>query len=210
MQQKKVTGGDSGTTSSSVDQNQRIRTSGQQILQSLASHSSAGSSMNANERSQGQLPSAVGQVMDSRPLGAQGSDGQIDMANFMSQVLQSPALNGLVTGVSEQTGVVSPDVFRNMLQQLTQSPQMRNTVNQIVQQVDTQDLGNMFAGLGRGEGGGLDLPRMFQQMMPIVSQALSGRSAPSQLYSAVEAEPPSRYDDRMSSDDKQNEQNFQV
>ncbi|KAE8057334.1 hypothetical protein FH972_014035 [Carpinus fangiana] len=210
MQQKKVTGGDSGTTSSSVDQNQRIRTSGQQILQSLASHSSAGSSMNANERSQGQLPSAVGQVMDSRPLGAQGSDGQIDMANFMSQVLQSPALNGLVTGVSEQTGVVSPDVFRNMLQQLTQSPQMRNTVNQIVQQVDTQDLGNMFAGLGRGEGGGLDLPRMFQQMMPIVSQALSGRSAPAQLYSAVEAEPPSRDDDRMSSDDKQNEQNFQI
>ena len=209
MQQKKVTGGDSGTTSSSVDQNQWIRTSGQQILQSLASHSSAVSSMNVNERSQGQLPSAVGQVMDSRPLGAQGSDGQIDMANFMSQVLQSPALNSLVTGVSEQTGVVSPDVCRNMLQQLTQSPQMRNTVNQIVQQVDTQDLGNMFAGLGRGQGGGLDLPRMFQQMMPIVSQALSGRPAPSQL-SAVEAEPPSRYNDRLSSDDKQNEQNVQV
>ncbi|XP_059459775.1 ubiquitin-like domain-containing protein CIP73 isoform X2 [Corylus avellana] len=210
MQQKKVTGGDSGTTSASVDENQRIRTSGQQILQSLASHSSAVSSMNANERSQGQLPSAVGQVMDSRPLGAQGSDGQIDMANLMSQVLQSPALNGLVTGVSEQTGVVSPDVFRNMLQQLTQSPQMRNTVNQIVQQVDTQDLGNMFAGLGRGQGGGLDLPRMFQQMMPIVSQALSGRSTPSQLFSAVEAEPPSRYNERLSSDDKQNEQNFQI
>jgi hypothetical protein len=210
MQQRKVTGGDSGTTSSSVDQNQQIRTSGQHILQSLASHSSAVSSMNANEQSQGQLPSAVGQVMDSRPLGGQGSDGQIDMANIMSQVLQSPALNGLVTGVSEQTGVVSPDLFRNMLQQFSQSPQMRNTVNQIVQQVDTQDLGNMFAGLGRGQGGGLDLPRMFQQMMPIVSQALSGRSTPSQLFSAVEAEPQSRYNERLSSDDKQNEQNFQV
>jgi hypothetical protein len=210
MQQRKVTGGDSGTTSSSVDQNQQIRTSGQHILQSLASHSSAVSSMNANEQSQGQLPSAVGQVMDSRPLGGQGSDGQIDMANIMSQVLQSPALNGLVTGVSEQTGVVSPDLFRNMLQQFSQSPQMRNTVNQVVQQVDTQDLGNMFAGLGRGQGGGLDLPRMFQQMMPIVSQALSGRSTPSQLFSAVEAEPQSRYNERLSSDDKQNEQNFQV
>ncbi|XP_062163600.1 ubiquitin-like domain-containing protein CIP73 isoform X2 [Alnus glutinosa] len=210
MQQRKVTGGDSGTTSSSVDQNQQIRTSGQHILQSLASHSSAVSSMNANEQSQGQLPSAVGQVMDSRPLGGQGSDGQIDMANIMSQVLQSPALNGLVTGVSEQTGVVSPDLFRNMLQQFSQSPQMRNTVNQIVQQVDTQDLGNMFSGLGRGQGGGLDLPRMFQQMMPIVSQALSGRSTPSQLFSAVEAEPQSRYNERLSSDDKQNEQNFQI
>lgn len=211
MQQKsKVTSGDSGTTSASVDQDQRIRTSGQHILQSLASHISAGSSLNANERSLGQLPSAVGQVPDSRPMGGQGSDDQNDMANLMSQVLQSPALNGLVAGVSEQTGVVSPDVFRNMLQQLTQSPQMRNTVNQIVQQVDTQDLGNMFAGLGRGQGGGLDLPRMFQQMMPIVSQALSGRSTPSQLFSAVEAEPQSRYNERLSSDDKQNEQNFQI
>ncbi|KAG6704681.1 hypothetical protein I3842_07G144800 [Carya illinoinensis] len=127
------------------------------------------------------------------------------------KVLQTPALNGLLAGVSEQTGVGSPDFLRNTLQQLTQSPQMRNAVGQIVQQVDSQDLGNMFAGLGRGQGGGLDLSRMFQQMMPIVSQALSGGSNPQQLFPPMEAEPQSQYNElNLSSDDKQHEQNLQT
>ncbi|KAF5462187.1 hypothetical protein F2P56_018216 [Juglans regia] len=194
MQQKsKVMGGDSGTTSTSDDQNQQIRKSGQQILQSLASRSSVVNNMNANERSPEQLPSPI------------------DMAGLMSQVMQTPSLNGLLTSVSEQAGVGSPDFLRNVLQQLSQSPQMRNTVSQVVQQVDSQDLGSMFAGLGRGQGGGLDLPRMFQQMMPIVSQVLRGGSTHSQLSPAMEAEAqPHHNEPRMRNDDKQNEQNFQT
>ncbi|KAM3710958.1 hypothetical protein ACJW31_01G071400 [Castanea mollissima] len=204
-------GGDGVTASASVDQDRRIRTSGQQLLQSLASHSSAANSMNANEQLLGQLPSVVGQVMDSRPLGGQGSDDQIDMASVMSQVLQTPALNGLLAGVSEQTGAGSPDVLRNMLQQFTESPQMRNTINQIAQQVDTQDLGNMFTGLGRGQGGGLDLSRMFQQMMPIVSRAIGGGPTTSQLFPSAEAVTQPEFNGRrLSRDDKPNEHNVQI
>ncbi|XP_041020370.1 ubiquitin-like domain-containing protein CIP73 [Juglans microcarpa x Juglans regia] len=194
MQQKsKVMGGDRGTTSTSDDQNQQIRKSGQQILQSLASRSSVVNNMNANERSPEQLPSPI------------------DMAGLMSQVMQTPSLNGLLTSVSEQAGVGSPDFLRNVLQQLSLSPQMRNTVSQVVQQVDSQDLGSMFAGLGRGQGGGLDLPRMFQQMMPVVSQVLRGGSTHSQFFPAMEAEAQPHYNEpRMGNDDKQNEQNFQT
>lgn len=167
--------------------------------------------MNANEQLLGQLPSVVGQVTDSRPLGGQGSDDQIDMASVMSQVLQTPALNGLLAGVSEQTGAGSPDVLRNMLQQFTESPQMRNTINQIAQQVDSQDLGNMFTGLGRGQGGGLDLSRMFQQMMPIVSRAIGGGSTTSQLFPSAEAVTQPEFNGRrLSRDDKPNEHNVQV
>ncbi|XWS24569.1 hypothetical protein CRYUN_Cryun28dG0114000 [Craigia yunnanensis] len=118
-------------------------------------------------------------VQSSRLSVVQSSDDQLDAANAVSQVLQSPALNGLLVGVSAQTGVGSPDVFRNMLQQFTQSPQIMNTVSQLALQVDSQDIGNMFSGLGGVQGGGIDLSLMVQQMMPIVSQALShGASAP--------------------------------
>ena len=120
------------------------------------------------------LQQTASPTVHSRSLHGPGSNSQIDLGSSMSQVLQSPALNGLLTGLSEQTGAGSPDVLRNMLQQITQSPQMRNTVNQIAQQVDPQDFEQMFAGSGRGQGGGIDLSRMFQQMMPIVSQVLGG------------------------------------
>ncbi|KAL2585413.1 hypothetical protein AAZV13_14G187100 [Glycine max] len=172
-------GADDGSSSSSVNQNQQTRTDGQHILQTLASHGSGLNSRNANGPSQRPLPS---------------SDRPIDVAGLMSQALHSPALNGLLEGVSQQTGVDSPDGLRNMLHQFTQSPQMMNTVNQIVQQVGSQDVGNMFAGTERGQGGGIDISRMFQQMMPIVSRALGGGN-PSSLFSAEEAEPHAPYRD---------------
>ncbi|KAL0016866.1 hypothetical protein SO802_003935 [Lithocarpus litseifolius] len=232
-QKLQVLGGDGGTGSTSVDQDRRIRTSGQQLLQSLASRSSAANSMNANEQLLGQLPSVGGQQLlqslasrssaansmnaNEQLLGqlpsvvGQGSDDQIDMASVMSQVLQTPALNGLLAGVSEQTGAGSPDVLRNMLQQFTESPQMRNTINQIAQQVDSQDLGNMFTGLGRGQGGGLDLSRMVQQMMPIVSRAIGGGSTTSQFFPSAEAVTQPEFNGRrLSRDDKPNEHNVQI
>ncbi|PON90416.1 Ubiquitin [Trema orientale] len=180
--------GDGGTTSTSSNQNQQIR-SNQQVL--------------------GQPSSVIQPVGDGGPLGGQGSVGQGDLASVMSQVLHSPALNGLLTGVSEQTGVGSPDALRNMLQQFTQSPQMRNVVNQIAQQVDNQDAGNMFAGMG-GQGGGLDFSRMFQQMMPIVSRALgtTGSTAP-QPVSVLQPQSLPQYGERNSSEYENNDQNLQ-
>ncbi|CAH1415535.1 unnamed protein product [Lactuca virosa] len=101
--------------------------------------------------------------------------GQLDPAAIMSQMVANPALDGLLSGVSSQTGIGSPDVLRNMLGQLTQNPAMMNTVNQIAQQIDgNQDLSNMFSGMGGGGGGGFDLSGMIQQMMPIVAQAFGG------------------------------------
>lgn len=115
------------------------------------------------------------------PTRRQNADGQSDIADAMSQILHGPALDGLLAGVSQQTGVGSPDMLRNMLQQFTENPAMRNTVNQIAQQIDNHDLGSMFSGLDGGPGGGIDLSRMMQQMMPIVSKALGGVSSVSEL-----------------------------
>ncbi|KAG8494316.1 hypothetical protein CXB51_012120 [Gossypium anomalum] len=183
---------DTGTTSSSLDESLSTRMTGQKILQSLASQSS---SMNRVEDDS--LSSNPG-IQSNRSSGVQSSDDQLDVANAVSQVLQSPAINGLLAGVSEQTGVGSPDVFKNMLRQLTQSPQIMNTVNQIAQEVDSQDIGNMFSGLGGGQGGGVDLSRMVQQMMPIVSQALGqGASAPPPFH-AVEPKQQVHHDGRKS------------
>ena len=113
--------GNNGTTSSSLDLNLSARTTGQQILQSPASQSS---SMNRVEHD---ASSSNPGVQSSRLSGVQSSDDQLDAANAVSQVPQSPALNGLLAGVSAQTGVGSPDVFRNMMQQFTQSPQIMNS-----------------------------------------------------------------------------------
>jgi hypothetical protein len=179
---------DSGTTSTSANQSQQMRTD-----QQVSGH-----------------PSSVVQLArDGEPLGGVGSAGQDDLATVMSQVLQSPALNGMLSGVSEQTGVGSPDALRNMLQQFTQSPQMRNVVNQIAQQVDGQDVGNMFTGLG-GQGGGLDFSRMFQQMMPIVSRALgsTGSTAP-QPVSVAEPQALPQYNQRNLSGNENNDQYLQ-
>ncbi|TYI83176.1 hypothetical protein E1A91_D05G273400v1 [Gossypium mustelinum] len=169
--------GVNGTASSSLDRNARM--AGQQILQSLASQSSSLNRVDSSSGNQG--------VLGSRLSGGQGSDDQLAAANAVSQVLQSPALNGLLAGVSQQTGAGSPDDFRNMLQQLTQSPQIMNTVSQLAQQVDSQDIGNMFSGFGGGQGGGIDLSRMVQQMMPIVSQALGCGPSATPSFPAVES-----------------------
>ncbi|GAU12226.1 hypothetical protein TSUD_01930 [Trifolium subterraneum] len=154
---------DDGSSSSSINRSQETRTDSQNAVNLI----------NADRPS------------SQRPIPSGGS--QIDVAGLMSQVLHSPALNGLLEGFSQQTGVDSPDGLRNMLQQFTQSPQMMNTVNQIAQQVGSQDMGNLLTGTGRGQGGSVDFSRMFQQMMPIVSQALGGGNPPS-LFSAAEPE----------------------
>lgn len=172
-----VKSSDGGTSNAQLDQNLNSTSVGQHLLRTLASPSSVRNGIGANEPSYGQLP-VVGRVTESKQSGGQDTDSQVDTASAISEVLHSTELNGLLSGFSQQTGVGSPDVLRNMLQQLTQSPQIMNTVNQIAQQIDTQDVGNMFSGLGGGRAGGIDLSRMVQQMMPVVSQALGHRSAP--------------------------------
>ncbi|KAG5542815.1 hypothetical protein RHGRI_015799 [Rhododendron griersonianum] len=210
--QPRSVGRDSGsTTSSAPNQNQQPTVDGHQALQSLAS---LANQRNINSPSPGQLPPALGQIMESLQMGGQGAesaDGNFDAASVMSQVLHTPALNGLLAGVSEQTGIGSPDALKNMLQQFTQNPAMRNTVNQLAQQFDSQDLGSMFSGLGRGQGGGIDLASMVQQMMPIVSQALGGAPTTSRPTSVFRPDPQSQYVERSSDrDEKATDQESQI
>ncbi|XP_011041274.1 PREDICTED: large proline-rich protein BAG6-like isoform X2 [Populus euphratica] len=177
---------DSETTNTHPNQNPDSGIIGQQLLQSLAFHSSC---TDRNITPSDPVAPSAGQVMEGRPPINLSSDGQLDTASVVSQVLHSPVINNLLTGVSEQTGVGSPNVFRNMLQQLTQNPQIMNTVSQIAQQVDSQDFGNMFSGLGSGQGGGIDLSGMVRQMMPVVSQVLVSGSPTPQLFPTPEPEP---------------------
>ncbi|KAI9395509.1 hypothetical protein POPTR_005G247900v4 [Populus trichocarpa] len=186
---------DSETTNTHPNQNPDTGIIGQQLLQSLAFHSSG---TNRNIMPSDPVAPSAGQVMEGRPPINLSSDGQLDTASVVSQVLHSPVINNLLTGVSEQTGVGSPNVLRNMLQQLTQNPQIMNTVSQIAQQVDSQDLGNMFSGLGSGQGGGIDLSGMVRQMMPVVSQVLVRGSPTPQLFPTPEPEPQMQSNERES------------
>ncbi|KAL9999817.1 hypothetical protein Hdeb2414_s0460g00898651 [Helianthus debilis subsp. tardiflorus] len=110
----------------------------------------------------------------------------------MNQLMQNPALNNLLAGVSNQNGSGSPDLFRNLMSQVAQNPEMMNTVNQFAQNMDgNQDLSSMLAGMGGSGGSGsgnLDMSSLVQQMMPFVSQALnsgsgSGSSSSNKLQS---------------------------
>ncbi|KAH0850007.1 hypothetical protein HID58_095875 [Brassica napus] len=69
----------------------------------------------------------------------------------MSQVLESAVLDGLLAGVSRQGGVELPNMLRNMLHQFTQNPQIMNTVQQIAQQVDGQEIENMMQAKRKGK-----------------------------------------------------------
>ncbi|KAK6939043.1 Ubiquitin-like domain [Dillenia turbinata] len=193
---------DDGGSSVTPNQNQQVRT-GEQVLQSSSSRT-------ATTHSPMQQPPFLGQMMESMPPGGLGSDGQFDAAGMMSQVLQSPALNGLLAGVSEQAGVDSPDVLRNMLQQFTQNPVIMSTVNQLAQQINPQDFGDVLSGMG-GQGGGIDLSRMVQQMMPVVSRALSGVTNSPQPCNLLESEPqPESTERRLSTDGRISDQNSQA
>ncbi|XP_065848146.1 ubiquitin-like domain-containing protein CIP73 [Euphorbia lathyris] len=185
-----------GTGSTPASQNLNSGTSSQQLLQSLASHLSGANSSGVNNAGAGPIPPSDGMNPESGLLGQQNSAAPLDTADMMSQVIQSPALNGLLAGFSDQTGVGSPNVLRDMLQQLTQNPQVMSTVGQIAQQVENQGLGNMFSGLGGGQGGGLDLSRMMQQMMPVVSQVLGHGGPGTQSFSPLESEPQQNYSGR--------------
>ncbi|CAN0871841.1 Ubiquitin-like domain-containing protein CIP73 [Linum grandiflorum] len=157
----------------------------QQLLQTLGSRSS-GTRVVSDDTPSGQMPSfnVSSEVIE------HDIDGQMDAASAVSQALRSPGLDNLLAGVSQQTGLGSPNVLRNMLQELTQNPQIMNAVGQIAQQVDTQDIGNMFSGTGGGQGGGgFDLSRMVQQMMPVVSQVLGQGSVEPRAFPAPEPVP---------------------
>ncbi|KAJ0975090.1 hypothetical protein J5N97_017055 [Dioscorea zingiberensis] len=179
----------------SISQNEGYIATAQQGLQSLASESSNTRPENA-AGAMFPVPPFISQIMNNLPLSGQGANEQVDMGSMMSHILQSPGFNRLLTGVAEQAGVGSSADLKNMLEQCTQSPAVRNTLNQIVQQVDGQspDVGGLLSGLGRNQGG-INLASMMQQMLPVVSQALGRGSTHSTSFNGIlsETEPECAY-----------------
>ncbi|KAL3629152.1 hypothetical protein CASFOL_026374 [Castilleja foliolosa] len=139
---------------------------GQQVLQSLASPSSRGGE-NPPTFS-GEPSHHARDVLGGMPTARQNSNNDnIDIADAMSQALGGSSLDDELARLSQQTGVGSPVMLRNILQQFTQESGYE----------DVQDFESVFSCVESQGGGDVDLlARMIQQMMPIVSQALGSTS----------------------------------
>ncbi|CAM0948177.1 unnamed protein product [Alopecurus aequalis] len=161
------TSGDSGEApdTSSVARSQEAVLMGQQALQALvAKGTNASSSGMTNSRPASSTPQAAAGLPPRRP----GGEGQVDIGSMLSSVLNSPVFGNLMSNVAAQTGLESPGDVRNIMEDLTQNPAVMDTLSSMVQGVD---------GPRRGQGGGFDLSRMMQQMMPVVNQVLGGVAA---------------------------------
>ncbi|KAG9442114.1 hypothetical protein H6P81_017968 [Aristolochia fimbriata] len=162
----------SGIESSSANQTEQSIARGQQVLKSLISRGA--SNQNRSNSSQSAVqPPVSDQFRESLPSNAQGGDHghrQVDAAGLMSQMLASPAIDNLLSGMSQQAGFLPTGGLRGMLEQITDSPSMRNVINQFAGQVE----GNMVPGLESGQRGPVDMSRLFQQLMPVLSQAVGG------------------------------------
>ncbi|XP_074584201.1 uncharacterized protein LOC141840189 isoform X2 [Curcuma longa] len=193
--------------SSSVSQNSESISRGQELLRSIVSQVSDGNGDNMNSSS-GPFPSALNQLAGSLSFGGQGSREQVDADDLMSQVLRGPTFNNFLTNVVEQTGLGSPAALRGMLEQCIQSPVMMNTMNNIVQQVEGQDLGSMIRG-SAGSQGGIDFSSMMRQMMPIVSQVIGRVPSQSPSVSVNESEPQSQSNDTIRPEERIDESKLQ-
>jgi hypothetical protein len=142
----------------------------QQFLQGVASQNTNASRSNSTTSAP---PSSTPQPTTRVPLRRQGGEGQPDIGSMISGMLNNPVFGNLLSNVATQAGGSRGDL-RSMMEGL-QSPAVVDTISNIVQNVDEEDLGSMF-GPGRGQGG-IDLSRMMQQMMPVVSQVLGGAGA---------------------------------
>ncbi|KAM0857540.1 hypothetical protein ACQ4PT_048395 [Festuca glaucescens] len=161
------TSGDSGEApdTSSVTRSQEAVLMGQQALQALVSKSANASSGSATSS---HSASSTPQVAAGMPPRRSGGEGQVDIGSMLSSVLNSPVFGNLMSNVAAQTGLESPSDVRNIMEDLTQNSAVMDTLSSMVQSVD---------GPRRGQGGGFDLSRMMQQMMPVVNQVLGGVAA---------------------------------
>jgi hypothetical protein len=138
----------------------------QQFLQGVASqntNASRSTTTNSAPPSSTPQPTRV-------PLRRQGGEGEPDIGSMVSGILSNPVFSNLMSNVVTQAGGSRGDV-RSTVEGL-QSPAIVDTISNIVQNADEENLGPIF-GSGRGQGG-LDLSRMMQRMIPVVSQVFGG------------------------------------
>jgi hypothetical protein len=113
------------------------------------------------------------------------------ITNSSFQMLQSPAINNLVTNMASRSGMGSPGELRNVMEQCTQDPAMQNIFGDLLQH------GTAAGQSGPNAGGGIDLSRIVQQMMPVVSSVLGiGGSGPPAGGNSFSIPPPSVQEDR--------------
>ncbi|KAJ3708258.1 hypothetical protein LUZ61_011963 [Rhynchospora tenuis] len=113
--------------------------------------------------------------MQSTAQQSQAPSQRADLGSMFTQMLQSPAINNLLTNMASQSGMGSPSEFRSVMEQCTQDPAMQNIFGDLVQQIDRQNGTGVSQG-GPNAAGGIDLSRIVQQMMPVVSNVLGGGS----------------------------------
>eukprot|EP01018_Ginkgo_biloba_P019730 Gb_09005 [translate_table: standard] len=172
---------------------------GQNVLKALVSQRGPNVRRSDENGSSAQLPNGLAQMLGGMVSGGNDSGGRVDVENIMSHLLHTPAVNDLLRGVSEQTGVVAPAALSNMMEQVTQSPLLRNTMQQMAQQLGEQGQGleDMLSGLG-GRQGGIDFSRVMQQMMPIVSQVFGRASRAPESSIVSETQPKTSNEDHRS------------
>ncbi|KAF0908197.1 hypothetical protein E2562_023822 [Oryza meyeriana var. granulata] len=185
----KPPGGSSDTgevfNSSRISNSQDAVSMGQQVLQALASQNT---NVSRSSVADSPPPSTTTQFSGGMPPRRQGGEGQVDIGSMISSVLNNPVFGNLLSNVAEQAGMGSAGDLRNMVEECAQSPAIVDTMSNIVQNVD---------GSGRAQGG-IDLSRMMQQMMPVVSQVLGGAGAhPTGTNSAQSRLQPRRSDMRV-------------
>uniref|UniRef100_A0A0D9WZ47 Ubiquitin-like domain-containing protein n=1 Tax=Leersia perrieri TaxID=77586 RepID=A0A0D9WZ47_9ORYZ len=150
--------------SSGISNSQDAVSMGQQVLQALASQNT---NVSRSRVADAQPPSTTSQFSGGMLPRRQSGEGQVDFGSMISSVLNNPVFGNLLSNVADQAGMGSAGDLRSMVEECAQSPAIMDTMNNIVQNVD---------GSGRGQGG-IDLSRMMQQMMPVVSQVLGGAGA---------------------------------
>ncbi|XP_078182239.1 ubiquitin-like superfamily protein isoform X5 [Carex rostrata] len=114
--------------------------------------------------------SSPAQMQSTAPQSQAPSQG-VDLGSMFSQMLQSPVINNLMSNMASQSGMGSPGELRNVMEQCTRDPAMQDIFGNLVQQIDGQR-GTGAGQSGPNAGGGIDLSRIVQQMMPVVSNVL--------------------------------------
>lgn len=162
---------------------------GKNVLQALLSQRVSDDHRADENGPPAQLPNGLAEMFGNMVPGGRPGNGRVDVGEIMSQLLQTPTMSNFISGMAEQTGTGPAGALSNMMEQVTRSPALRNTMQQMTEQLGEHgdDLGNMLSGMG-GSQDGFDFSKVLQQMMPFVSQVLGGASGGTPSGPGLEAQ----------------------
>lgn len=174
----------------SVDQHSQSSIArGKNVLQALLSQRVSDDHRADENGSSAVLPNGLAEMFGNMVPGGRPGNGRVDVGDIMSQLLRTPTMSNFISGMAEQTGSGPPRALSSMMEQVTRSPALRNTMQQMTEQLAEHgdDLGNMLSGMG-GSQDSFDFSKVLQQMMPLVSQVLGGASGGTSSGPSLEAQ----------------------